>query len=102
MQTPEVWQFYQCADFFSSTLAETGWWDEPGQCWYIHRAIELYVDEGSDLLVIGRPGVDGILCGYRQNHHGVWAFYPNDRSHHRIAETAEDLRAGYGSGRITV
>lgn len=96
------WDAYSCADYLSSRLAQTGWWDEEGQCWYILRADRAYEDEARALLVIGGPGVDGIVWGYRRGHSGVWAYYPMDDELVLIAESALDLEAGYASGRIRV
>jgi hypothetical protein len=102
MDIPAKWRVYECDDYFASSLAETGWWDEEGKCWYIERAARIYEDEGREFLVIGRPGVDGIEWGYRREHHGVWAHYPIDDVFVRVAESAVSLRDGYSSGAIKV
>lgn len=102
MKVPETWSEYPCIDYCSSRFAESGWFDELGQYWYIERAGGVDIDPDSQLLVIGRPGVDGILWGYRKGIDGLWAYYPIDRDYVHIADGVEDLRDGYASGRITV
>lgn len=102
MDVPEAWRDIPCDDYCHSSLAERGWCDEPGQCWHIEPATRAYVDEESDLLVIGRPGVDGILWGYRKGKSGIWAYYPIEGRYERVADTADDPRDGYSSGAITV
>lgn len=102
MDVPESWRAYECLDYCQSPLSETGWWDEGGQCWYIEPADRVHEDGALALLVIGRPGVNGIEWGYRRGHHGIWAHYPAERSFVLLAASAADLREGYSSGRITV
>ena len=52
--------------------------------------------------MIGRPGVDGIEWGYRRGLRGLWAHYPIENRFVHLASTAQELRDGYASGRITV
>src|SRR6266511_1552483 len=35
---PARWRDFNCADYFSSALADHGYWDERGQFWYIWPA----------------------------------------------------------------
>lgn len=102
MGVPEKWQAYDCSDYFQSPLAELGWWDQRGQCWYIETAGGVCEDVARGFLVIGRPGVDGIEWGYRRGHQGIWAYYPVEDAFVLIARSADALREGYDSGRITV
>jgi hypothetical protein len=102
MDIPDKWRAYDCSDYFRSLLAETGWWDEGGQCWYIEPAERIYEDQSREFLVIGRPGVDGIEWGYRRDHEGVWAHYPIEDVFVLIADSAVRLRDGYSSGAIKV
>lgn len=99
---PARWCDYHCADYFDSKLAENGYWDEPGQYWYIVSADRVYEDTERQLLVIGGPGVDGIDWGYRLRHTGLWAWYPIDAEFAAIAATAQALLQGWLSGAITV
>jgi hypothetical protein len=39
---------------------------------------------------------------YRKGHPGIWACYPIDDEFFWLANTANELRDGYASGRITV
>jgi hypothetical protein len=59
-------------------------------------------DTSLELLVIGGPGVDGILWGYRKGHHGVWGYYVTEDRFAVLAATASELRTGYSTGRIIV
>lgn len=102
MNVPEKWRPYNCSDYFLSPLAVTGWWDPVGHCWYLEPAERVYEDPVRELLVIGRPGVDGIEWGYRRNCEGLWAHYPIENEFRAVADSVSDLREGYGSGRITV
>ncbi len=102
MDVPAAWRDYDCGDYYQSSLSETGWWDGPAQCWYIEPAERVHEDRAHELLVIGRPGVDGIEWGYRRGHRGIWARYPIDGSFVLLAASAAYLREGYSSGRIAV
>jgi hypothetical protein len=102
MDTPEKWRGYECSDYFQSPLAEHGWWDDEGQCWYIQPAGNLREDTGRELLIIGGPGVDGIEWGYRKGRAGVWAHYAIEDRFVLLTGSASDLREGYSSGRIKI
>ena len=102
MDVPEIWRGYECADYFSSTLAEHGWWDEDGQYWYIEPAPNVREEVTHPFLVIGGPGVDGIRWGYRKGHRGIWAHYPIEDEFILLAGSASELREGYASGAIKV
>jgi hypothetical protein len=99
---PTRWRDFNCADYFSSALADHGYWDEPSQYRYIWSAEQVYEDGERQFLVIGGPGVDGIDWGYRRGHSGLWAWFPIDAEFVAIAATAEALLQGWLSGAITV
>jgi hypothetical protein len=99
---PERWRDFNCADYFSSALAEHGYWDEPGQYWYIWPAERVYENSELQFLIIGTAGVDGIDWGYRRGHSGLWAWYPIDAEFVALAPTAEGLLEGWLSGAIEV
>jgi hypothetical protein len=98
---PQRWREFNCADYFASALAAHGHWDELGQYWYIEPAQQIYEDPDRQFLVIGGPGVDGILWGYRHGQSGVWA-HPIDGEFVWLAPTAEALLRGWLTGTITV
>jgi hypothetical protein len=102
MDVPERWLEFDCGDYFSSALAVHGYWDEPGQHWYIWPAERVYQDIGRQFLVIGDAGVDGIDWGYRRGEPGLWACYPIDGEFVWLAPTAEVLLEGWLSGAIKV
>jgi hypothetical protein len=102
MDIPSSWRDYPCSDYFECALAQSGWFDESGEYWYIEPATRVTEDADVGLLVIGGPGVDGILWGYRKAMPGVWAYYPIDGEFVWLAESATALRQGYASGEITV
>ncbi|MFO0876266.1 MAG: hypothetical protein U0840_02745 [Gemmataceae bacterium] len=99
---PMRWRDFGSADYFSSELAKHGYWDEPGQYWYIVSADQVYEDDERQFLVIGGPGVDGIDWGYRRGHTGLWAWYPIEARFVPLAPTAQALLQGWLSGAITV
>jgi hypothetical protein len=99
---PVRWCDFNCADYFSSGLAEHGYWDEPGQYWYIWPAERVYEDSELQFLVIGSAGVDGIDWGYRRGHSGLWAWFPIDAEFVALAPTTDALLQGWLSGAITV
>jgi hypothetical protein len=102
MVVPDRWLAYECSDYFSSPLAQTGWFDVDGQYWYVEPVERLVEDAELHFLVIGGPGVDGIRWGYRRGERGVWAFFPIEAEFRLLAPSVADLVEGYGSGRITV
>ena len=102
MHVPIQWREYPCADYFNSSLADQGWWDDSAQCWYTERSGDLQEDEDLALLVIGGPRVDGVLWGYRKGMTGLWAYYPINGRFVHLADTVVALRDGYANGSITV
>jgi hypothetical protein len=94
--------FYACGDYFGSMLASQGLWDEAAQLWLIVPAAEAQQHQEMDFLEVGRPGVDGILFGYRKGRPGFWAFYPIEREFQLLAENIQAFLKGWDEGRITV
>lgn len=99
---PVRWQDFNCGDYFGSPLARNGYWDEPGQYWYVWPTERVYEDTELQFLVIGSPGVDGIDWGYRRGHQGLWAWFPIDAEFVALAPTTEALLQGWLSGAIKV
>jgi hypothetical protein len=93
---------YPCQDYFASEWAEQGCWDESSQLMLIVPATE--VEERPDLLllIVGRPGIDGILFGYRVGNPGIWAYYPIDEEFVLMAPSVAELVEGWRSGRLAV
>jgi hypothetical protein len=102
MQVPTHLRGYACDDYFASEWAERGCWDEPAQLMLISPAHEVAERPDLSLLVVGRPGVDGILFGYRAGHPGLWAYYPIDREFVLMAPSLADLVEGWRSRKLTV
>jgi hypothetical protein len=103
MDVPERWRQYPCDDYYSSRLAENGYWDEPAQLWLIepHERVEEESDES--FLQVGRPGVDGIGFGYCEGRPGFWALHRLvDREYQYLAPTIQDFLEGWFAGRITI
>lgn len=62
------------------------------------------IEELSEIgfLQIGRPGVDGIVFGYRKGGTVIWAYYPMDDEFSFLCSSVEELVEGWVAGRITV
>ena len=99
---PKRWRGFGCSDYFGSSLAEGGYWDEAGQYWYVWPSNRVYESADRQLLVIGGPGVDGIDWGYRADQTGLWAYYPIGQEFVWLAPTADALVQGWRAGAITV
>ena len=102
MEIPERWKAYPCEDYFSSPLALHGYWDEPGQIWYIEPAERVEEDSEAAFLQVGRPGVDSIGFGYRIGRPGFWAYHRMEREFQYLAPTVEQFVDGWLSGKISV
>ena len=100
MDLAEITREFACDDYTESEYSRTGWFDEETQCWCIEPASRLVVDSESSLLVIGRPGVDGIIWGYRRSHSGIWAYLPVDRELRWLASSVCELRSGWEHGTL--
>jgi hypothetical protein len=102
MRVPDHLRRYPCDDYFASEWAEQGCWDDSAQLMLIVPAAEVEERPELSLLVVGRPGVDGILFGYRADQPGLWAYYPIDREFVSVAPSLASLVDGWQSGRLTV
>ncbi len=103
MEVPERWRCYPCEDYFSSPLATSGYWDEPGQLWLIEPCERVEEAVDAEFLQVGRPGLDSIGFGYRKGHAGFWAFHRMvDREFQHLAPTVQEFLADWFAGRITV
>ena len=98
---PERWTRFDCDDYFASPYAEDGYFDEPGQYWYVVPFDRVFENEEADFLDVGGAGVDGIRFGYRRDCAGLWA-YPVDGEYVFLADTVDELLRGWLSGEITV
>ena len=98
---PGRWEAFSCVDYFESRFARTGSTDSSGFA-FVLPLDEIYEDSELELLVIGRPGCDGIVWGYRPQVMGIWAWYPIDGTFALVASDIEDLVHGWTGGSIVV
>lgn len=65
---------------------------------------EIKMDKSKDWLIIGFPGVDGIEFRVKsdQSQDTVFAFYPFDNEHMKIADSAEHLVLKWKAGVIVL
>ena len=96
------WLEYHCEDYFGSSLAQHGYFDERGQAWYVWPSNRIYEDSERQFLVVGGPGWDGIQWGYRRGLHGCWAWCPIDGVFQYVAATVPSLLDDWLSGAITL
>lgn len=101
-ETPARWADFHCEDYFQSPFSEHGYWNEPGQNWDILEARQIYEDTELQMLVIGHPGVDGIVWGYRRGQIGIWTWNPIAGEFCWLAPTAEMMIQDWVSGRIAL
>ena len=102
MAVPAHLAGYPCDDYFGSEYARAGFWDEASQVQVVVTAAAVEELPGRAFLAIGRPGVDGILFGYRADRPGLWAYYPIEGDFRLLAATVVDLVRGWASGDISV
>jgi hypothetical protein len=103
MDVPSAWRDYPCEDYYSSSRATDGLWDEAAQLWLIEPCERVEEQSESNFLQVGRPGVDGIGFGYRKRQAGFWAFHRMEHGRFQyLAPTAQDFLAEWFVGRITV
>lgn len=104
--TPEVmparWAPYHCEEYFSGGWSVRGHFDELSQASVVLPLREAYEDLEIPLLVVGRPGVDGIDFGYRSGFTGLWAWVPMQRDYRLMAPTLDELVRGWCSGSLSV
>ena len=103
MEIPKKFKDYPCSDYFDSSLALNGYWDERGQIWCILPAAEIeeLIDHNGqplNFLHVGRPGIDGISFGYRKNEMGFWAYHPIVGEFEYLADTILDFLNNWIAG----
>ncbi len=103
MEMPEKWRGYPCEDYFSSQLANAGYWDERGQLWLIEPCERVEEEAEEEFLQVGRPGVDSIGFGYRKGEPGFWALHRMEGGRFQyLATSIQEFLDGWFVGRITV
>jgi hypothetical protein len=102
MMIPEQYAAYDCADYFASERFTHGHYDEAAHVTTFYAAEDVTEHTELGLLVVGRPGADGIEWGYRRGESGLWAYYPIGRVFAYLAPTVAALCDGWYAGRITV
>ena len=100
MKIPEHYSHYPCHDYFSSSLASEGLWDEQAQCWTIEPSERVLENASAEFLQVGRPGVDGIGFGYRKEIPGFWAFFPMECEFQLLAPTIMRFVDQWNAGEI--
>lgn len=65
---------------------------------------KIKTDESKEWLIIGWPGVDGIEFRVKNvvSDNAVYAYYPIEDEHIKIAESAEELIEKWKTGELTV
>jgi hypothetical protein len=102
MEISERFNDYRCADYFASDKFTRGVWDGQSKLWVIVAADEVVERSELEVLVVGRPGCDGIEFGYRKEHDGLWAYYPIGRELTLVAPSVSPLVEGWLGGSIAV
>lgn len=103
MEVPQHWREYRCEDYFASPLALHGYWDEPGQFWYIEPAERVVEDVQAQFLQVGSAGVDNIGFGYHRGMPGFWALHRMEGGRLQyLAPTVLQFLDGWLSGAIIV
>jgi hypothetical protein len=103
MDVPDVWRGYFCNDYFSSSLASDGFWDEPSKLWLIDPCERVEEEPEAEFLQVGRAGVDSIGFGYRKGQTGFWALHRMEgRKFQYLAASVQEFLDGWFAGRITV
>lgn len=101
-QLPRRWINFHCDDYFNSSLSELGHWNDPCQNWDVWPATRVYEDTDLQMLIIGGPGVDGIVWGYRHAETGLWAWKPIAGEFMWLTASADSLIQDWIAGRIAV
>jgi hypothetical protein len=103
MDVPERWRNYPCEDYFSSSLATDGYWDDSGQLWLIEPSERVEEEAEAEFLQVGRPGVDSTGVGYRRGKPGSRALRRIEGyEFQHLAPSVQEFLAGWFAGRITV
>jgi hypothetical protein len=102
MDVPAHLRQYPCGDYFASEWAAAGFWCEPSQFTVVVPAAEVEELPEVGFLAVGRPGVDGILFGYRVGEPGLWAYYPIGREFQPVAPSVAELVRRWVAGEVSV
>jgi hypothetical protein len=97
-----AWNRFPCRDYLASEWADQGCWDDASQTMLIRPAWNVTIREDIELLVIGGPGSDGIVWGYRIGHTGLWVYYPIDHAFIPVAVSAAELVERWTSGDLAL
>ena len=87
-------------DEYLTPTYEQGWYDDLAQQWLIVPPGAAY--ESNGLFVIGSPGVDGIVWGYRRGEYGIWMYEPISQDFTYLAPSLASFVDGWNVGTITV
>jgi hypothetical protein len=63
---------------------------------------EIELVEQEQFLGVARPGVDGILFGYRSGQPGIWAYYPSSGEFKFMSPALSGFVKGWFSGLLSV
>ncbi|MEZ0387762.1 MAG: hypothetical protein ACAI34_11880 [Verrucomicrobium sp.] len=102
MDIPEEFCEFLCREYFNSSRFTKGVFSEPEQLFLVVPVDQVLERTEYKMLVIGRPGVDGIEFGYRRGLEGIWAYYPYGNEFTLVAPTIEALVDGWLNGSIKV
>ncbi|MCT7376901.1 hypothetical protein [Chelativorans salis] len=89
-----------CEEYFRDY--SEGYFDEGGQMWYIRKRKGVEIAPQRSALIIGDAGVDGVDFCFRVGMMGVWAYYPYEAEHRRLAPSVRQFLDEWLSGSITV
>ncbi len=93
---------FSCGDYFKSAWAVSGLYDHSSQLMFILPASDIELVEAEQFLGVARPGVDGILIGYRAGHPGIWAYYPISGEFKFMSPTFSAFVEGWFGGSLSV
>jgi hypothetical protein len=85
-----AWRDFPCEDYLASEWADHGCWDTPFTM-ILRPATEVELRPELGFLLVGGPGCDGIMWGYRIGHPGVWEYDPMSGEFTHRAESVEEL-----------
>ena len=93
---------FVCSEYFESAWALSGLYDESSQLRLVLPESEIELAEQGEFLGVARPGVDGILFGYRAGRSGVWACYPGSGEFKFMSPSLAGLVEGWRNGSLFV
>jgi hypothetical protein len=103
MEVPSQWRDYACEDYFTSPLANDGYWDAAGQLWLIEPWERVEESPEAEFLQVGHPGADSIGFGYRKGMGGFWALHRMEGGEFQyLAPTLLRFLDGWLAGSISV